>query len=211
MFVSARKLITASSASRKGFTLIELMVAISIVAILATIGIIMFSGAQGSARDAKRKGDLDDLKKAMYLYQTGAQTFCFKKVASECTATDPWGAMLDSTSYGFGVSSTITPGSSLFGSSTTVTKYDISLEKNLKPYLKANTLPHDLLKSSNWPDFYIKVTSDTTFELYAKLEGATKGTECTSYTPNLSTSGTTMLPLSSEDAKLGLYNYCITQ
>lgn len=59
-----------------GFTLIELMVAIAIVAILATIGIIAFGATQASARDAKRKGDLEDIKKGLYLYRSAGGSFC---------------------------------------------------------------------------------------------------------------------------------------
>lgn len=43
----------------KGFTLIELMVAISIVAVLATIGLTLFSNAQKTGRDGKRRADID--------------------------------------------------------------------------------------------------------------------------------------------------------
>lgn len=43
----------------KGFTLIELMVAISIVAVLATIGLTLFGNAQKTGRDGKRRADID--------------------------------------------------------------------------------------------------------------------------------------------------------
>lgn len=43
----------------KGFTLIELMVAIAIVAVLATIGYTILQTAQASGRDAKRRQDID--------------------------------------------------------------------------------------------------------------------------------------------------------
>ncbi|RJP46336.1 MAG: prepilin-type N-terminal cleavage/methylation domain-containing protein [Armatimonadetes bacterium] len=43
----------------KGFTLVELMVVISIVAVLATIGFTLFQNTQASARDAKRRLDVD--------------------------------------------------------------------------------------------------------------------------------------------------------
>lgn len=49
----------------KGFTLLELMVAISIVAIMATIGLVVFSNAQKNARDAKRKQDIQSIAKAL--------------------------------------------------------------------------------------------------------------------------------------------------
>src|SRR3989344_1252314 len=54
--------------SHRGFTLIEIMVAISIVAILATIGIIAYTQAQKVGRDAKRKQDMRALQVALELY-----------------------------------------------------------------------------------------------------------------------------------------------
>jgi len=60
---------------RQGFTLIELMVAISIVAILATIGFSTFSQSQLRARDAKRKQDLRALATALELFYQKNQRF----------------------------------------------------------------------------------------------------------------------------------------
>lgn len=50
---------------QKGFTLVELMVAISIVAVLAAIGFTLFQTTQASARDAKRRADVDSMSTAM--------------------------------------------------------------------------------------------------------------------------------------------------
>lgn len=49
----------------KGFTLVELMVAISIVAVLATIGFSLFQSTQATARDAKRRADIDAMASAL--------------------------------------------------------------------------------------------------------------------------------------------------
>lgn len=49
----------------KGFTLVELLVAISIVAVLATIGFTLFQTTQASARDAKRRADVDAMATAL--------------------------------------------------------------------------------------------------------------------------------------------------
>lgn len=51
--------------SQKGFTLIELMVVITIITILAMVGMSTFSTVQKNARDAKRKGDVDAITKAL--------------------------------------------------------------------------------------------------------------------------------------------------
>lgn len=54
--------------AQKGFTLVELLVVITIIAILSVIGITIFTGVQKSARDAKRRGDVDSIAKAMEVH-----------------------------------------------------------------------------------------------------------------------------------------------
>jgi prepilin-type N-terminal cleavage/methylation domain-containing protein len=49
----------------RGFTLIELMVAISIVAILATVGLVVFGNVQKQARDSRRTQDLAAIASAI--------------------------------------------------------------------------------------------------------------------------------------------------
>ncbi len=49
----------------KGFTLVELLVVISIIAILATISVTVFSAAQGGARDGKRRSEISSIAKAI--------------------------------------------------------------------------------------------------------------------------------------------------
>lgn len=55
--------------NKKGFTLIELMVAISIVAILSTIGIVSYTQAQRVSRDSRRKQDLRSIQGALEVYR----------------------------------------------------------------------------------------------------------------------------------------------
>ncbi|MDD4409059.1 MAG: prepilin-type N-terminal cleavage/methylation domain-containing protein [Candidatus Pacebacteria bacterium] len=54
----------------KGFTLIELLVVIAIIGILAGIIVVSMGGAQGSARDAKVKATMDQMRAAAALYGT---------------------------------------------------------------------------------------------------------------------------------------------
>lgn len=54
----------------KGFSLIELMVAVAIIAILASIGMVVYGNVQKSARLAKRIGDLKGIETALELYRS---------------------------------------------------------------------------------------------------------------------------------------------
>lgn len=58
---------------RRGFTIVELLIVIVVIAILASIGIVAYNGVQQRARDTKRKDDLAKIVKAFRLWnaQTG--------------------------------------------------------------------------------------------------------------------------------------------
>lgn len=57
--------------SARGFTLIELLVVIAVIAVLTTIAISTYAGVQAKARDTRRRGDVDEVRKAMELYYVG--------------------------------------------------------------------------------------------------------------------------------------------
>lgn len=52
---------------KSGFTLVELMVVISIIAILSVVGVTVFTGIQKNARDSRRKSDIDAIAKTLEL------------------------------------------------------------------------------------------------------------------------------------------------
>src|SRR3989304_3288641 len=52
-------------AGKKGFTLIELLVVIAIIGILASMAVLGLSSVRARGRDAKRKTDLDTIKKTL--------------------------------------------------------------------------------------------------------------------------------------------------
>ncbi len=55
---------------KKGFTLIEILVTISIIGLLTMIGMTNFRVANQKARDGRRQGDLEQVKAALELYRT---------------------------------------------------------------------------------------------------------------------------------------------
>ena len=50
-----------------GFTLVELLVVITIIALLATVGLVSYSSATKNARDARRLSDLERVRQALVL------------------------------------------------------------------------------------------------------------------------------------------------
>lgn len=149
---------------RNGFSLIELLVVISIVGVLAGIGITVNNGAQIRARDAKRKSDLNGVRTALYLYKQDAGKYC-PGFASSGPCVDvggTWAAAFSNGTYG-------ADGSAANALST--------IEPN---YIK--TVPRDPSFITDADDYYL-VARVTTFVLSAKLENlsdsALVGLNCT--------------------------------
>ena len=50
---------------QKGFTFIELLVVITIIGVLTTIGVVNFQGTNQKARDGRRQADLEQIRTAL--------------------------------------------------------------------------------------------------------------------------------------------------
>lgn len=55
---------------KKGFTMVELLVVATIITLLATLGITTYSSLGRQSRDAKRRGDLENVRSALEQYRT---------------------------------------------------------------------------------------------------------------------------------------------
>ncbi len=54
---------------RRGFTLIEILVAATILAVLAAIGLVSYSKVNQRSRDSKRKSDIEQIRSAVEMYR----------------------------------------------------------------------------------------------------------------------------------------------
>jgi prepilin-type N-terminal cleavage/methylation domain-containing protein len=70
-------------APKLGFTLIELMIAITILAVISSIGFVTYTNSQISARDGRRKQDLRSIATALELYYQTNKRY-------PCTGSNVW-------------------------------------------------------------------------------------------------------------------------
>jgi prepilin-type N-terminal cleavage/methylation domain-containing protein len=70
---------------RSAFTLIELMIAVSIIAILTGIAAVSYAGIQQRGRDASRKNDLSQVKVALSSYYASQTPAVYVSAATTVT------------------------------------------------------------------------------------------------------------------------------
>jgi len=59
----------------KGFTLMELLVVMTIMAVLMGLALVSYQGARRTARDGKRKSDLEEIRGALEMYRTDLDAY----------------------------------------------------------------------------------------------------------------------------------------
>lgn len=77
IYLAMRTKIKTSSTqlNLRGFTIVELLIVIVVIAILAAITIVAFNGVQSRARDAQRMADIKTIVKALELYKSTTGTY----------------------------------------------------------------------------------------------------------------------------------------
>ena len=61
--------------NKSGFTLVEMIMVVAVLAILVTISVVAYNGSQARSRDAKRKVDITNIVKALELYYADNGTY----------------------------------------------------------------------------------------------------------------------------------------
>ena len=54
---------------KNGFTFIEILIVVSIIGILASIGMVSYASASKKSRDGKRKADMEQVRAALEMYR----------------------------------------------------------------------------------------------------------------------------------------------
>jgi len=128
------------------------MVVITIIAILATIGAVMYSSTQKAARDTKRIQDLRAIRTAIYTYRGAGSTFTLGGDFSY------WGSAVSNTTYGACSSGATNP---------------VSLCKTLQPNFM-NPVPRNPLYTTDSDDYLLGI-SQNNFYIWANLENPPAG------------------------------------
>lgn len=129
-----------------GFTLIEILVAVSIIAIISAVGLAAYSKAQSVARDTKRRQDLVNIRTVLELYKQKNGTY---------PTTSSW---VDSSAGG-----------------TWIPGLDASYMNSLPtdPQQSTNSCsPGTCYTYGYWGDTYCGIAAGTSFILAARLENS---------------------------------------
>lgn len=61
--------------NQRGFTIVELLIVIVVIAVLAAVGLVAYNGVQQRARDTKRAADIDNVKDMLEIYKAQTGTY----------------------------------------------------------------------------------------------------------------------------------------
>ena len=110
---------------KKGFTLLEMLVVIGIIAILVTLGFSSYSTVQKKARDAKRQGDLKVAQQIMeQCYSVNSFAYPVISGTGTITATCP----APNSSITFNLTDPLNTGTYIYTITTSTSAYTITAD-----------------------------------------------------------------------------------
>lgn len=121
-----------------GFTIVELLIVIVVIAILAAISIVAYTGIQQRARDSERKAELQTIATAVEMYYAANGNY---------PMSSGWCTQISNTTSG----------------------YDAAFRNELSEFLPE--IPYDPLYQNTPQAYFYRNIGDTSYYLYAELEG----------------------------------------
>lgn len=80
--------------SKKGFTVLELLVVVAVIAILSSIALVLTSGTKEKSRDSRRMEDIRQMQNALNLYYTNHNRFPIETSKVTITGSDDFSNIL---------------------------------------------------------------------------------------------------------------------
>ena len=162
---------------KKGFTLIEVLFVIGILAVLATVVVLVLNPAQlfAQARDSRRVEDLNNVRGAINLYLTSVSSPSLQ-AAGTC-GTNFWGTIASATNNFSGGSQHANVGTVVDGTGWVAVDFT-----SISGGSPLSSLPNDPLNPDTAAQSYTYACNNTskTFELNANMEStryASSGTD----------------------------------
>lgn len=86
---------SGGAARSRGFTIVELLIVIVVIAILAAVTVVAYRGIQARSRDGLRKQDIAVIKKALEMYYIDNGRYPPSSCASGCKINSSWSSTSD--------------------------------------------------------------------------------------------------------------------
>jgi len=81
--------------NKRGFTIIELLVVVAVIAVLSSVIMVALSNAKEKSRDARRASDMREIQNALNLYFTDNNRFPVVTTAVDITGSDAFSTALE--------------------------------------------------------------------------------------------------------------------
>jgi prepilin-type N-terminal cleavage/methylation domain-containing protein len=166
------------ASQKKGFTLIELLIVIGILAVLATVVVLVLNPAQlfAQARDSRRVNDLNNIRSAVNFYLTTVSSPDLDGTVGggTCATSNYWGTISGATENFTG---TITQVTTSTGTGVDGTGWVPVVLTNVSGGSPLSVLPNDPINPDTAAQSYTYACDNTnkTFELNANAESTDGG------------------------------------